>query len=88
MRRVECAQIGVYDPVIDTDLCALDAAHLFGHNSTHIGFRRGTYLRGYMYDFIETFAPHLTPDIVNKAIEARTKEEIEALFASADLPAH
>lgn len=53
-----------YDPLFDQDLCALDASHLFDASVTKIGFRRGTYLRTYMYDFIEYFAPHLTKDRV------------------------
>lgn len=48
------------DPQIDGDLVALDASHLFGYSTTKIGFRRSTFLRSYMYDFIARFAPHLT----------------------------
>ena len=49
-----------YDRELDEDLVALEAKHLFKPSITSIGFRRGTYLRGFMYDFIERFAPHLT----------------------------
>ncbi|WP_305792357.1 HTH-type transcriptional regulator CysB, partial [Arhodomonas sp. KWT] len=49
-----------FDPERDRGLVALDASELFEPSVTSIGFRRGTYLRGYMYDFIEAFAPHLT----------------------------
>jgi LysR family cys regulon transcriptional activator len=34
---------------------------------TKVGFRRGTQLRRYMYDFIYFFSPHLTPDVVRQA---------------------
>lgn len=64
-----------FDPVRDTGLMALDASHLFEPSVTSIGFRRGTYLRGYMYEFIETFAPHLNRSVVERAIAARTVEE-------------
>ena len=47
------------DPEVDDDLVALDASHLFESSVTHIGFRRGTFLRKFMFDFIEWFAPHL-----------------------------
>lgn len=57
-----------YDPEQDRDLVRLDADHLFEASTTHIGFRRGTYLRGYMTEFIQMFAPHLTPDVVEKAV--------------------
>ena len=59
-----------YDPAEDEDLVRLDASHLFEPSTTHIGFRRGTFLRGYMTDFIEMFAPHLTPEIVERAAAA------------------
>jgi LysR family transcriptional regulator, cys regulon transcriptional activator len=75
-----------YDPVEDSDLVALDAKHLFKPSVTSIGFRRGTYLRGFMYDFINRFAPHLTKDIVNAATEIQSREELESYFADFDLP--
>ena len=56
-----------YDTEFDRDLCQLDAGHLFTPSMTKLGFRRGTQLRGYMYDFIKIFAPHLSPDIVHQA---------------------
>lgn len=48
-----------YDDELDSDLVRIDASHLFTHSTTHIGFRRGLFLRAYMYDFIHAFAPHL-----------------------------
>lgn len=50
----------------DGDLVRLDASHLFSPSTTHIGFRYGTFLRGYMYDFITWFAPHLTHAIIDE----------------------
>jgi len=55
-----------YDPKQDKDLVALEASHLFETSTTHIGFRRGMFLRGYMYDFISIFAPHLKRDKVDE----------------------
>lgn len=69
-----------FDPDQDKGLVALDASHLFEPSVTNIGFRRGTYLRGYMYEFIEAFAPHLTPQVVQRAIAARSQEERGRLF--------
>ena len=69
-----------YDPELDRGVRAIDASHLFEPSVTNIGFRRGTYLRGYMYDFIQQFAGHLTPEVVARAIQARSKEERRALF--------
>ena len=56
-----------YDPSQDADLVALDASHLFADSVTKIGFSRGTFLRRYMYDLIELFAPHLTRELVDAA---------------------
>jgi len=77
-----------YDPDLDSDLIARDASHLFGPSTTKIGFRRGTYLRTYMYDFIELFAPHLNREIVNQARGTHNKEEVDELFQGLDLPTH
>lgn len=75
-----------YDPKQDSDLVTLDASHLFEPSATRIGFRRGTFLRGYMYDFIELFAPHLTIEVVQAAEQAQSGEEINALFQDVELP--
>ncbi|NNM01888.1 MAG: HTH-type transcriptional regulator CysB [Gammaproteobacteria bacterium] len=74
-----------YDPEVDSDLVALDASHLFDYSVTKIGFRRGSYIRGYMYDFIEWFAPHLTRDVVDASINAG-KDELDRMFESLELP--
>ncbi len=57
-----------YDPVRDTNLRALDASHLFESSTTRIGVPRNAYLRGYVYDFIEMFAPHLSRKVVDGAV--------------------
>lgn len=75
-----------YDPKADSDLVAIDASDLFDASVTKIGFRRGTFLRSYMYDFIELFAPHLTRAIVERANAAGSKEEVDALFRHVELP--
>lgn len=75
-----------YNPEIDSDLVALDASHLFGSSVTKIGFRRGTFLRGFMYEFIEALAPHLTKDIVNEAFNRHSKIELDELFSHLELP--
>jgi LysR family cys regulon transcriptional activator len=74
------------DPNIDSDLVTVDASHLFRSSTTKIGFRRGTFLRGYMFDFIERFAPHLNRDIVTRAMLLKNNTEIEAFMADIKLP--
>ncbi|MGI9228575.1 MAG: HTH-type transcriptional regulator CysB [Gammaproteobacteria bacterium] len=75
-----------YDPKLDADLLALDASHLFEASTTRIGFRRGVYLRRFMYDFIEQFAPHLTAEVTEKAMRTKNSQELEALFSDLQLP--
>ena len=57
-----------FDPVKDSPLKAIDVCHLFKPSTTHMGIRRGSFLRGYSYAFIELLAPHLTRQIVEQAI--------------------
>jgi len=75
-----------YDPKQDDDLCALDASHLFHDSMTRIGLRRNSFLRGYVYDFIARFAPHLDRATVDAALAAPTAEAHAALFADVELP--
>ena len=75
-----------FDEQQDTDLVALDASHLFEPSTTKIGFRKGTFLRGYMYDFIQRFAPHLTPDVVREVQACSNRNEIDEIFANQELP--
>ena len=58
-----------FDPVKDSSLKAIDASHLFKPSTTHLGIRRGSFLRGYSYAFIEFLAPHLTKKVVEQAIQ-------------------
>ena len=74
------------DPKEDPDLVALDASHLFEASTTRIGFRKGTFLRGFMYEFIQLFAPHLTRELVDQAMECHGHDELEELFRDIELP--
>jgi len=56
------------DPDRDTHLRLLDAGHLFAINQTRLAIRRGAWLRGFAYSFIETFAPTLTREAVEQAL--------------------
>ncbi len=53
----------------DRHLKMLDAQHLFKPSTTRLAVRKNEYLRGYTYDFIELFAPHLTRTEVDKAMQ-------------------
>lgn len=77
-----------YDDDLDSDLVKLDASHLFASSVTSLGFRKGTFLRGYMYDFIVELAPHLTRDIVQEALSRSNPAERAELYEHIELPVY
>ena len=75
-----------YSPEEDSDLVSIEAAHLFESSITSIGVRRGTYLRGYMYEFIEAFAPHLTSSVVQNVMALPNKDAQMHYFDTLNIP--
>lgn len=59
-----------FDAARDTHLARLPAGHLFGRNVTRLGVKRGTYLRGYVYTFIELIAPGVDRALVERLLSA------------------
>ena len=55
-------------------------------STTRIGFRRGSYLRKFMYDFVELFAPHLNREVVSTARAIRSATARDSLFVDVELP--
>ena len=66
-----------FDPALDGALTLLDSAHLFEPNTTVIAVRRGHYLRGYAYRFIELCAPSATESIVRSTINPAREVEFD-----------
>ena len=66
-----------FDPKRDRGLQAIDASHLFESSTTRLGIRRGAWLRGYAYEFIELFAPRLSRAQVEKAVMAGKDADYE-----------
>ena len=66
-----------FDEERDAHLTALDARHLFATNMTRLAVRRGAYLRAFVYDFIETFAPTLTRAVVQRALASAPGEQFD-----------
>ena len=77
-----------YDPKQDSDLTALEAGHLFAPSTTKVVLRRDMFMRGFLYDFIEMFAPHLNRDLIDQAMHVRDRKEWEDLFKGIELPLH
>jgi LysR family cys regulon transcriptional activator len=64
-----------YDERSDKDLVRLPVDHLFDASTTHIGFRRGLFLRAYMIDFLQQFAPHLRREVIEEIAEIADPEQ-------------
>ena len=69
-----------FDPQRDAaaGLQMIQARHIFPANTTYVGIRRGALLRRYEYDFIEDFAPDLSRDVVQKALQAGSRSANES----------
>jgi LysR family cys regulon transcriptional activator len=70
----------------DADLVAIDASHLFAPSTTYVGLRRGTFMRRYMLEFIQAFAPHLTADRVSAAMRLSSADDIASFWQDVELP--
>jgi LysR family transcriptional regulator, cys regulon transcriptional activator len=64
-----------YDAKHDTGLRLLDASDLSTRNTSRIAVRRGRYLRGYAYRFLELCSPDLTEAIVRSSVAPRGEAE-------------
>ncbi len=52
----------------DTGLVSHPAGHLFGRNVSRVAFRRGAYLRHYVYTFAELLSDRLTRPLIERAL--------------------
>lgn len=58
-----------FDPARDIGVRLINADHLFEASTTRIALRPNAWLRGYVYDFIELFAPSLKRATVETALK-------------------
>ena len=66
-----------FNPGRDTRLNLLDSSHLFERNTTNISVRRGHYLRGYAYRFIELCLPSLTEAAIRSGVKPKADVELD-----------
>ncbi|HET7867929.1 MAG TPA: CysB family HTH-type transcriptional regulator [Burkholderiaceae bacterium] len=52
------------------DLVARPVGHLFGQNVTRLAFKRGAYLRNFVYALVESLSPRLTRALLERALNA------------------
>lgn len=57
-----------FDAEKDSELVAVPVDHLFGRNTSRIALRQGVFMRTLMYEFIEIFAPMLTPKMIDRVL--------------------
>lgn len=67
-----------FDPGRDTNLRLLDTHQLFPENVARIALRRGDYLRGFAYRFIELCEPTLSEVVVRSAIRPAKGDDFES----------
>ncbi|MGH8684728.1 MAG: CysB family HTH-type transcriptional regulator [Nitrosospira sp.] len=66
-----------FNPARDTRLTLLDSSHLFEKNTTNISVRRGHYLRGYAYRFIELCLPSLSEAAIRSGVKPEVDVELD-----------
>jgi len=64
-----------FDPKRDKNLRSIDASHLFEPSTTRIGISRNSYIRGYVFDFIGMFAPHLDHASIQAKLESSKSDD-------------
>lgn len=59
----------------DADLCCLPLPHLFAPTFTCIAVRPDAYLRGYAYDFMQRYLPHLSRSHIQQVLQGTVGED-------------
>jgi len=62
------AEIAMREEGTGGDLVARPAGHLFGQNVARIAFKRGAYLRNFVYAFAEMLSDRLSRSLVERAM--------------------
>ncbi|MBW8832119.1 MAG: CysB family HTH-type transcriptional regulator [Burkholderiales bacterium] len=62
------AEISVRDDPLGGDLVSRPVGHLFGQNVTRVAFKRGAYLRNFVYAFAEMLSDRLSRALIARAM--------------------
>jgi LysR family transcriptional regulator, cys regulon transcriptional activator len=71
------AEMAVRDVVADgskSDLVVRPAGQLFGQNVTRVAFKRGAYLRNFVYTFAELLSDRLNRNFINQAMTGQAND--------------
>ena len=67
------------EPAADAGLVARPAGHLFGRNVSRVAFRRGAYLRHFVYTFAELLSDRLTRALIERALAGGGEDDYGGL---------
>jgi len=69
------AEMAVKDDTLNGDLACRPAGHLFGQNVSRVAFRRGAYLRNFVYTFAELLSDRLTRALIVRAMDGHGEDD-------------
>jgi LysR family transcriptional regulator, cys regulon transcriptional activator len=69
------AEMAARDEPAGSDLVARSVGHLFGENVSRVAFKRGAYLRSFVYTFAELLSERLTRALIAKAMAGSSDAE-------------
>ena len=69
------AEISVRDDPPGGDLVSRPVGHLFGPSITRVAFKRGAYLRNFVYSFAEMLSDRLTRTLITRALSSKSGGE-------------
>ena len=62
------AELAMRDEPADSDLVHRPLGHLFGRNVARVAFKKGAYLRQFVFSFAEQLADRLNPALIQRAL--------------------
>jgi LysR family transcriptional regulator, cys regulon transcriptional activator len=68
------AEMALRDDGTNTDLVTVPAGALFGMNVARVAFKRGAYLRNFVYQFAELISDKLDRNLITKAMTGRIND--------------
>ena len=68
------AEMAVREDLPGSDLVSRPLGHLFGQNITRLAFKRGAYLRNYVYTFAELLSDRLTRKLLERAMSGEATD--------------
>ena len=68
------AEIAMREEAQGSELVSRPVGHLFGVNVARIAFKRGAYLRNFVYAFVETLSDRLTRNLVERAMSGDAQD--------------